>query len=264
MSNLILLRGGGDLASGIALRLRHAGFKVVIAELPAPLAVRRTVSFAEAVYAGHMVVEGVSAELAGSAEEALALAARGMIAVLVDPQAAVLRQGDFGVLVDARLTKMPPETTIASAALTIGVGPGFVAGQDVHAVVETQRGHMLGRVYWQGSASADSGQPEGDPRRVLRAPANGPLMAGAAIGEHVAPGQVLAEVGGQPVVAPFKGVLRGLIHPGIGLTKGMKIGDVDPRDNPSYCFLVSDKALAVGGGVLEAILTPEQQRRRGR
>ena len=248
------MRGGGDLASGVALRLRHAGYNLIITELPQPLAVRRTVSFAEAVYAGRITVEDVHARLANSAEEAFALASQGLIAVLVDPPASILNEGRFSALVDARLTKQPPDTNRSSAPLTIGLGPGFIAGENVHAVVETQRGHTLGRVYWHGSASADSGQPEGDPRRVLRAPAAGVLLARVEIGTHVETGQVIAEIAGQPIVAPFKGVLRGLIHPGIQVPAGMKIGDVDPRDNPAYCFLVSDKALSIGGGVLEALL----------
>jgi xanthine dehydrogenase accessory factor len=254
MTNPILLRGGGDLASGVALRLRHAGFEVIISELPQPLAVRRTVAFAEAVYAGQISVEDIQARLAGSTAEAFAFAGDGIIAVLVDPQAVILNEGSFAALVDARLTKQPPDTTLSSALLTIGLGPGFTAGENVHAVVETQRGHTLGRVYWQGSASADSGQPEGDPRRVLRAPTGGMVVARAEIGTHIEAGQVIAEISGQAVVAPFKGVLRGLIHPGIEVPAGMKIGDIDPRDNPAYCYLVSDKALSIGGGVLEAIM----------
>ena len=259
MTQPILLRGGGDLASGVALRLHHAGQKLIITELAQPLAVRRTVSFAEAVYSGKIGVEDVEGRLAGSATEAFALAEKGIVAVLVDPQAAILHEGTFAALVDARLTKRPPDTNLSSAPLTIGLGPGFSAGENVHAVVETQRGHTLGRVYWQGSASPDSGRPEGDPRRVLRAPAEGTLIARAEIGEHVETGQVVAEVAGEPVTAPFKGVLRGLIHPGMEVPRGMKIGDIDPRDDPAYCFLVSDKALSIGGGVLEAILTRRAQ-----
>jgi len=260
MPNPILLRGGGDLASGVALRLHHAGF--IITELPQPLAVRRTVSFAEAIYAGQIIVEDVTARRAETAAEAFSLAQQGLIAVLVDPQAAILNNGPFTALVDARLTKRTPDTMLSSAPLTIGLGPGFIAGKHVHAIVETQRGHTLGRVYWTGSASADSGQPEGDPRRVLRAPADGVLIAHAQIGDHVTEGQVLAEIqsgdhhGPRSIVhSPFKGILRGLIHPGIVVTQNLKIGDVDPRDSPEYCFLVSDKALSIGGGVLEAIMS---------
>jgi xanthine dehydrogenase accessory factor len=139
--------------------------------------------------------------------------------------------------------------------LHIGVGPGFIAGENCDAVIESQRGHTLGRVIWHGSGQADSGLPEGDPGRVLRAPADGLLIGYAQIGDHIEPGETIAEVDGQPIIAPFPGVLRGLIRPGIRVPKDMKVGDLDARDNREYCFLVSEKALAIGGGVLEAILT---------
>ena len=254
MSNRILIRGGGDLASGVALRLHHAGFGIVITELPQPLAVRRKVAFAEAVYEDEITIEDVTGRKARSVAQAFSLLGEGLIAVLVDPNADILKEGGFAAMVDARLIKQAPERLIGSAPLTIGIGPGFTAGENVHAVIETQRGHTLGRVYWKGSASADSGQPEGDPRRVLRAPAEGVLQGYAEIGEHLEIGQMLAEVAGLKITAPFKGVLRGLIHPGIHVPKGMKLGDVDPRDNRDFCFLASDKALAIGGGVLEALL----------
>jgi xanthine dehydrogenase accessory factor len=257
----ILLRGGGDLASGVALRLHRAGLKIIIAELPQPLAVRRSVSFAEAVYRGEISVEGVTARRAESATEAFDLVQKGFVAVLVDPEATILNLGTFAALIDARLTKQTPEFGLDAAPLTIGLGPGFVAGENVHAVIETQRGHTLGRVYWEGSASADSGQPEGDPRRVLRAPCAGVLETFIEIGEHVQGGEVVAQIGAETVVAPFPGVLRGLIHSGLNVKKGLKIGDVDPRDDPAFCFLVSDKALAVGGGVLEAIFSRADVRR---
>jgi xanthine dehydrogenase accessory factor len=139
------------------------------------------------------------------------------------------------------------------------MGPGFVAGQNCHAVIETHRGHCLGRVIWQGAPETDTGQPDAvvgrSSERVLRAPADGELVALAEIGDHLQAGQAVAQVAGLPVFAPFRGVLRGLIHPGLNVTRGLKIGDVDPRDDPRYCRLVSDKSLAVGGGVLEAILS---------
>ena len=253
MSALILIRGGGDLASGVALRLYRAGLKVLISELPQPLAVRRTVSFGEAVYAGQVAVEGVTARLVKRGQVTAALDA-GEIPVLVDPQASILTTLDFSVVIDGRLTKHPPEPLPAPVALHIGLGPGFHAGQNCQAVIETRRSHTLGRVYWEGTAQSDSGQPEGDPRRVLRAPAEGVLTSQVQIGEHVEAGQVVAEVAGTPIVAAFPGVLRGLIHPGLHVTQGLKVGDVDLRDDPSMCYLASDKALAVGGGVLEALL----------
>jgi xanthine dehydrogenase accessory factor len=251
----ILIRGGGDLASGIALRLSRSGFKVVIAELPNPLAVRRTVSFSEAVYAGEIIIEGLCARLVDSPAEAYELVRQGIIPVVIDPQAAILNDGYFSVLIDARLLKLRADNSLSSAPLVIGLGPGFTCGENCHAVVETQRGHFLGRVYWSGSASDDTGQPEGDARRVLRAPLEGILTGHAQIGDHVEAGQVIAEVGGEKIAAPFAGVLRGLIRPGVAIQKGVKIGDIDPRNEPSYCFTGSDKALSIAGGVLEAILS---------
>jgi xanthine dehydrogenase accessory factor len=275
---LVLLRGGGDLATGVALRLRRAGMRVVIAELAQPLAVRRTVSFAEAVYAGHHTVEGVTARFIQRDHLSAALDAD-EIPVLVDPGAEILPSTfHFPVVIDARLLKAPPAPLPVPVPLHIGLGPGFHAGRDCHAVIETRRSHTMGRVYWDGTTQPDSREPEGDPRRVLRAPGDGVVISHANIGDHLDEGQliaeiqpetlalhasagvgnrkpVLSEVEASEIVSPFKGVLRGLIHPGLRVPKGLKIGDVDPRDDASACFLVSDKALAIGGGALEAILT---------
>lgn len=262
---LILIRGGGDLASGVALRLHHVGFQVAILELDLPLAVRRMVCFSEAVYEGKHTVEDVTAHLVSADQFQVALEA-GEIPVLVDPQANILRnqfltspQSTF--LVDARLLKSTPEPLAIDVPLHIGLGPGFHAGENCHAVIETRRSHTLGRVLWNGETQPDSGQPDGDPRRVLRAPISGHLNPLKQIGEHCEDGETIATilsgnaVGEQhPVVSPFNGVLRGLIHPRVQVTEGMKIGDIDPHDDPSACFLVSDKALSVGGGVLEAVL----------
>lgn len=261
-SALVLLRGGGDLATGVALRLYHAGINVIIAELEQPLAVRRTVSFAEAVYEGNHTVEGVTARLVNREHIFSALSA-GEIPVLIDPNAEILAFEllSFVAVIDGRLTKQPPSPLPIPIPLHIGLGPGFHAGRNCDAVIETRRSHTLGRVYWNGASQPDSGQPEGDQRRVLRAPGNGVLTAKAKIAEHVEEGQVLAVIDGQSsVISPFAGVLRGLIHDGIEVSKGLKIGDVDPRDDPNACFLVSDKALAIGGAVLEAILRKEEIR----
>ena len=258
--SLILIRGGGDLASGVALRLHRCGFKIIIAELANPLAVRRTVSFSEAIYAGQIDIEGLHARRVDSAAQALELVEDGSLPVIVDPQAAILGAAQFSALVDARLLKHRVTVSLASAPLVIGLGPGFTCGENCHAVVETQRGHHLGRVYWSGSASADTGQPEGDPRRVLRAPASGVLASSAQIGDQVQAGQLIAEVAGEKILAPFGGVLRGLIRPGLSVKKGLKIGDIDPRGDPATCTTVSDKALAVGGGVLEALLSSSSGR----
>ena len=258
---LILVRGGGDLASGVILRLYRAGLQLVVSELPQPLAVRRTVSFAEAVYEGRHTVEGVPACLVERDQLPSALEAN-EIPVIVDPQAEILQSDlPFLVVVDARLTKHLPAPLPRPVPLHIGLGPGFQAGENCHAVVETRRSHTLGRVYWQGSAQPDSGQPEGDPRRVLRADSDGIFLGVKKIGEHCEAGELLGQIDSpinnqqSNILSPLSGVLRGLIRDGVHVTRGLKIGDVDPRNDLSACFLVSDKALSIGGGVLEAILT---------
>ncbi len=261
----ILLRGGGDLASGVALRLHRAKFGLVISELEQPLAVRRSVSFAEAVYEGQHSVEGVTARLIEQDQLSAVLEA-GEIPVLIDPNADILSLLPFLIVVDARLTKQPPSPLPSSVPLHIGLGPGFYAGQDCDAVIETRRSHTLGRVYWQGTTQADSGQPEGDPRRVLRAPAEGIFVGHKTIGEHCEPGELIAEIESEienhssPLLSQVSGVLRGILRDGLHVTKGLKVGDVDPRNDASACYFVSDKALAIAGGVLEAILSKEEIR----
>ena len=262
VDNFVLIRGGGDLATGVALRLHRSGIKVVISELAQPLAVRRTVSFSEAVYEGSHTVEGVTARLIEASQlAACAKREADEIPVIIDPHADILSSFFFPVVVDARLIKKPPLPLLMDVALHIGLGPGFTAGSDCHAVIETRRSHTLGRVYWTGTTQPDSGEPEGDPRRVLRAPGDGVIVGLKKIGEHVEEGEVIAVSSDQySVVSPFSGMLRGLIRDGLHVTKGMKIGDVDARDDASLCQLVSDKALAIGGGVLEAIMSKREIR----
>jgi xanthine dehydrogenase accessory factor len=264
--SLVLLRGGGDLATGVALRLHRAGIRVAIAELERPLVVRRTVAFAEAVYAGVVDVEGVVARRVQKVIVAPAVAAEGEIPVLVDPMLASLPALAPAALVDARMLKRDVDTTMDVAPLVIGLGPGFEAGANCHAVVETMRGHSLGRVIWQGGAQPDTGVPgtiaSQNLDRVLRAPANGTVEPHFKIGDRVKRGDRIATVSGEPVVAAFHGVLRGLVHPSLEVKQGTKIGDVDPRNDPSYIHRVSDKSLAIGGGVLEALLARPQIRSR--
>jgi xanthine dehydrogenase accessory factor len=265
-SVLVLVRGGGDLATGVALRLYRAGLKVVITELAQPLAVRRAVSFAEAVYEGQHTVEGVTARLVEQDQIQASLDA-GEIPVLVDANADILLSTYlFHVVVDARLMKSPPGPLPVEVPLHIGLGPGFHAGYDCHAVIETRRSHTLGRVYWNGTTQPDSGEPDGDPRRVLRAPSDGIVIGLKHIGDHCKEGETIASIrvdqySNTQISSPFDGVLRGIARDGLSVTKGLKIGDVDPRNDLSACFLVSDKALAIGGGVLEAILSREEIRK---
>jgi xanthine dehydrogenase accessory factor len=264
---IVLIRGGGDLASGVALRLHHVGFRVVITELPHPLAVRRLVSFSEAINCGETTIEEVTARRVTDIDDTLRvlqIIAKSRIPVLVDPDARAAQLLHPSVIVDARMRKLPPEPLRHNAKLYVGLGPGFIAPENCHAAIETRRGHWLGRVIWQGSPSADTGIPEtvGDrsAERVLRAPADGALQVHAQIGDHLEAGQLVAEVSGQAILAPFKGVLRGLLPADFPVRAGIKIGDIDPRDDPAICSLVSDKSLAVGGGVLEAILAKTELR----
>jgi xanthine dehydrogenase accessory factor len=250
----VLIRGGGDLASGVALRLHRAGIRVTITELAQPLAVRRTVSFAEAVFEGTCEVEGVKARLIDG-HQLSAWNQADEIPIMIDPDAAILSTINFPVVVDARLTKQPPSPIPAQVPLHIGLGPGFHAGRNCQAVIETRRSHTLGRVIWDGASQADSGVPEGNPLRVLRAPDEGAFVANKKIGDHVEEGELIGMVADKNVLSPFAGVLRGLIREGLQVNRGLKIGDVDPRDDPAACYLVSDKSLAIGGGVLEAILS---------
>lgn len=255
----MLILGGGDLASGVSLRLQRAGINVLVTELPQPLVVRRLVSFAQAVYAGTCKVEELVGRLVDDKEQALKAISAGEVPVLIDPDGNTINTFKPDVIIDARMTKQPANIGMRRATLVIGFGPGFSAGIDCHAVIETKRGHSLGRVLWKGAAKKDTGIPESigkqGSERVLRAPAEGELKAHAKIGDLLKQGDLIAEVAGKSLKAPFDGVLRGLIYTGIKVYEGMKIGDLDPRGDPSYCTLVSDKALAIGGGVLEAILS---------
>jgi xanthine dehydrogenase accessory factor len=265
MPAIVLIRGGGDLASGVALRLYRAGLGVVITELPRPLAVRRTVAFAEAVYENQVTVEGVTARAVTDPTDTLKILnaiGKGQLPVLVDPDSASAASLHPLAIVDGRMKKLPPERLAHHAVLYIGLGPGFEAPTNCHAAIETVRGHTLGRVIWEGSTLADTAQPDGDARRLLHAPSGGKLESDAHIGQHFEPGQPVAVVNGQTISAPFAGVLRGLLRPGTYAHAGMKIGDVDARDDPRLCQLVSDKSLAIGGGVLEALLTRPEVRSR--
>lgn len=255
---LAIIRGAGDIATAIALRLWRCGISVVMTEIEQPLTVRRTVAFSEAVRLGQMQVEGVLAIRVRDVVQAKeVLERKNAIPVLIDPDCRCIEL-DPDVVVDAILAKRNLGTSMDMASVVVGVGPGFTVGKDCHAVVETMRGHTLGRTYYEGSALPNTAVPglvggfAGE--RVLRAPADGLFRGVCAIGDHVEKGQVVAYVGDAPVVAMLTGVLRGLIADGVRVSKGLKCGDVDPRGDACYCRLVSDKGLSVAGGVLEAIL----------
>ena len=267
MSNpppLVLLRGGGDLGTGVAARLWRSGFSVIVVEIAQPLAVRRLVSLAEAVYEGEVAIEDLHGRRAKDTEAARTILEEGDIPVLIDPSAESRHALNPSAIVDARMTKSAPSLPMDSAPILVGLGPGFEAGANVHAVVETSRGHQMGRVTWEGAALSDTGVPDPvrghDVDRVLRAPASGVFEPVAEIGTLVSSGAVLCEVSGIALAAPFDGALRGLLHDGIEIEAGVKVGDLDPRQDLALCSLISDKSLAVGGGVLEALLSQSAMR----
>lgn len=254
---LIVIRGGGDLATGVALRLYRSGMDVVICETAVPTSIRRTVCFSEAVRLEEMMVEGVTARRAVP-EEVPALLAAGIIPVLVDPEGACIPGLRPDAVVDAILAKRNLGTSMDMAPIVVAAGPGFTAGVDCHAAVETMRGHYLGRVIYEGSPLPNTNIPgliggyAGE--RVLRAPADGVFQGARQIGDLVRAGDTAGYVNGVPMLCTIDGVLRGLMADGVPVTKGLKSGDVDPRCAPEHCLCASDKALAVGGGVLEALL----------
>jgi xanthine dehydrogenase accessory factor len=260
--HLVVIRGGGDLATGVAYRLHKAGFPLIVLELQQPMVVRRAVALATAVSNGTVDVEDLRGVRVDDVPRAEELASTGVVPVLVQPQlepVLAALSAPPAVVVDARMAKRNLDTARNQAPLVIALGPGFNAGVDCDAVVETMRGHKLGRVFWRGAAKADTGTPgivAGKGReRVLRAPATGTVAWARRIGDVVSGNEQLGAVAEQPVLAPFDGVVRGLIAPGTSVREGQKIGDVDARADPAACYLISDKALAIGGGVLEAVLT---------
>lgn len=254
---LTVIRGAGDIATGVALRLWRSGVQVVMTDLPSPTAIRRTVCFSQAIVLGRAAVEDVTAVRAETGAEALALLKERVIPVLPDPAGTCISRLRPDAVVDAILAKKNLGTKMTDAPAVVAVGPGFTVGVDCHAVVETMRGHTLGRTYYEGSALPNTGIPgliggfSGE--RVLRAPADGMFRQKLEIGAQVTEGDVAGEVEGIPMRCTLTGVLRGILADGTPVFKGMKAGDVDPRGQEANCFTASDKALAVGGGVLEAI-----------
>ena len=256
---LVLIRGAGDNATGIALRLWRSHIQVIMTDLAQPTAIRRTVAFSQAILAGAGIeVEGVTGAPADTPSHARELLAEGIIPVLADPEGRCIPILRPDAIVDAILAKRNLGTCITDAPVVVGVGPGFTAGQDCHAVIETMRGHTLGRVIYHGSALPNTGVPglvggfAGE--RVLRAPAAGYFHPLLEIGAQVRQGDTAATVAGVPMLCTLDGILRGILPEGTPVYAGMKAGDIDPRCRLEHCFTASDKALAVGGGVLEAIL----------
>lgn len=254
----VAIKGAGEMATGVAVRLKRAGFrKIFMMDIDKPLAVRRTVSFCESIHDGTTAVEGVEAVFAKNIDDMHGAWGKGHIAVLVDPGWTLLTWIKPQVVIDAIVAKKNLGTTLKDGPLVIGLGPGFTAGGDVHKVIETMRGHDLGRVIDKGSAIADTGIPGSiggyTADRVLRAPGKGVFHSERNITDVIVANDVIGTVDGQEVAAQIDGVIRGLIRPGTKVREGMKIGDIDPRGQVGYCFSVSEKSRAIGGAVLEAI-----------
>jgi xanthine dehydrogenase accessory factor len=256
---VVLIRGAGEMASGVTHRLHQSHFKICMIEIPHPLAVRREVTFSEAIYEGEKEVEGVRAKLISKPEEIEWVWKQGHIPILADPDGKKTRNFlKLDILVDAIMAKKNLGTQVNDAPLVIGLGPGFTAGKDVHIVIETNRGHNLGRMILNGTVEPDTGIP-GEIggytiERLLRTMKKGIFHPQKSIGDRVNKGSVVAVVDDFPVIAKISGVVRGLLREGVEVKKGMKVGDIDPRGKKESCFTISDKARAIGGGVLEAIL----------
>lgn len=262
----ILIRGAGDLATGIASRLYGAGHTILMTEIETPLTVRRTVALSRAVYEGSAQVENMKGILAEDRESAEQIMAGGDIAVMVDPEASCREWFEPDVIVDAILAKKNLGTKITDAPFVIGAGPGFTAGEDCNCVIETKRGHTLGNIIWQGSAIPNTGVPGNvggyTIERLIRAAADGVMEPKAEIGDYVEKGQVVALTGKAEVHAQMSGIVRGMLQEGAQVRENLKIGDIDARAEISHCYTISDKARAIGGGVLEAVAGFERMRGR--
>lgn len=258
MYEKVLVRGGGDLASAVIQKLYRSGFKVVVCELEKPKMVRRTVSFSNAIYEGKYFVEDIEAVYVRTLHEIEPVLNQGKIPVLTIEEINVHAFYKPDIFVDATLTKKKVNYTKDYASVVVGLGPNIEAGVNAHAVVETSRGHDLGRLIFNGMAKENTHIP-GDiggytHERVLRAPCDGIMESDKKIGDLVSKGEVVLKVDGNAVKAQIDGVIRGLIHPSVKITQGLKVGDIDPRGNTHYCFTISDKGRNIAGGVLEAIL----------
>ena len=255
---MILIKGAGDLATGIAYRLKKSGFDIVMTEIDKPTTVRRTVAFSQAVFDNEIVIEGIKGVKVNNINEIYKEINQGNIPIIIDEKAEIIKELRPDVVVDAIIAKKNLGTSIDDAPIVIGVGPGFEAKVDCHLVVETKRGHYLGKVIEEGSAIPNTGVPGNiggyTKERIIRASSNGKIKPVVSIGDFVKKGDIVAYVDGLEVLAQIDGIVRGMLQEGIEVFKGMKSGDIDPRCEKDHCFTISDKARSIGGGVLEAIL----------
>lgn len=255
---IVLIKGAGDLATGIAYRLKKSGFDIVMTEINNPTTVRRTVAFSQAVFDNEIEIEGIKGIKVNNIDEIYIEISKGNIPIIIDEKANIIKELNPNVVVDAIIAKKNLGTSINDAPIVIGVGPGFEAKKDCHLVVETKRGHYLGKVIEEGSAIPNTGIP-GDiggytKERIIRASGEGKIKPVARIGDYVKKGDVVAYIDGVEVLAEIDGIIRGMLQEGIEVFKGMKSGDIDPRCEKNHCFTISDKARSIGGGVLEGIL----------
>ncbi|OOM78177.1 hypothetical protein CLPUN_20360 [Clostridium puniceum] len=262
---MILIKGAGDLATGVAHRLKKCGFNIVMTEISEPTMVRRTVAFSQAVYDKEVEVEDIKAVLAFEKQDIYSIIKDGNIAILVDEEAKIVDQIRPEIIIDAIIAKRNLGTNINDAKIVIALGPGFRAGIDCHCVVETKRGHYLGKAIYSGSAIPNTGVP-GDiggytKERIIRATDDGKISPVANIGDYVKKGETVAYVNETPIFAEINGIVRGMLQKDIKVFKGMKSGDIDPRCEKDHCFTISDKARSIGGGVLEAILYLKSQQK---
>lgn len=259
IKNIIVIRSGGDIASGVIQRLYNVGFKIIILEIANPSSIRREVCYGEAVYRKEMTIEGITSKLVGNLEEAYIELEKGIIPVLIDEKGENIEKIFPFALIDGILAKKNLGTTINMAPITIGIGPGFYAGKDVDAVIETKRGHTLGKVIYEGEAIKNTGIPGNiagvTKERVIHSEYEGVITNICKIGDSVKKGDIIARINEKNVYATIDGILRGIIKEGYYVTKGFKIADIDPRKSEyENCFTISDKARSVGGGTLEALL----------
>lgn len=255
---MILIKGAGDLATGVAHRLKKCGFDIVMTEIQKPTTVRRTVAFSQAVYDKEVEVEGIKAVLAYKNDDVYKSVNNGNIAVIVDENAEIIEDIKPDIVIDAIIAKKNLRTNINDAKIVIAIGPGFEAGVDCHCVVETQRGHYLGKAIYKGSAIPNTGIPGNiggyTQERIIRATNDGKIRPVAKIGDYVEKNDIIAYVNETQIYASINGIVRGMLYEGLEVHKGMKSGDIDPRCEKGHCFTISDKARSISGGVLEAIL----------
>ncbi|EHI97732.1 selenium-dependent molybdenum hydroxylase system protein, YqeB family [Clostridium sp. DL-VIII] len=254
---IILIKGAGDLATGVAHRLKMSGFNVIMTEIKEPTTVRRTVAFSQAVYDKEVEVEGIKAKFAEGLDGVKKTIENGEIPIIIDEKAEIIKELKPNVVIDAIIAKENLGTTIGEAPIVIALGPGFEAGIDCHCVIETQRGHYLGKAIYKGSAIPNTGVPGNiggyTKERIIRAASDGKIMPVSKIGDYVEKGDIVAYVNQKPIFAQLNGIVRGMLQKGVEVHKGMKSGDIDPRCEKDHCFTISDKARSIGGGVLEAI-----------